>query len=186
MRIMGTITAITLAAALTACGSTDDDPPTNAQNEPTTTDNDTSDDVGTRDNPHAPGDTIDLGDWTITLGPTNLDATDDVTADGMNEIEDGHTAIMVEVDATYTGPDSAIVWTDIGIIYIGGDGNSYDSSSAYCGPVENGLLQAREQFTDATVTGNVCVAIPDGADGGAWKIEPRFDRNAEDVFVAVD
>lgn len=181
-------TSIALTLALTACGSK----PAPLANDQSDTGNDTeatedtsTDNPGTRDNPYAPGDPIDLGDWTITLSETNLDATDEVTANSFNEIEDGHTAIMVAVEATYTGDESSTVWIDVGIEYVGGDGNTYDSANAYCGLVDDGLLQVREQYPDATVTGNVCVAVPAEAADGTWKVERR-GPSGDTAFVSVE
>lgn len=187
MRTTPILATAALALALTACGAgggpaplADDKPDTETEAA------DAGTEAGTRDNPYNAGDSIDLGDWTITLAATNLDATAEVeAANSLNEIPEGQTAIMVEVEATYTGDDSSTVWIDVGIEYIGGDGNTYDSTNAYCGPVDNSLLQVREQYTDATVTGTVCVTIPDGAEDGTWKLERRGINGAE-AFVGLD
>lgn len=187
MRTTPILATAALALALTACGAgpaplADDKPDTGTETEAA----DAGTEAGTRDNPYNAGDPIDLGDWTITLAATNLDATAEVeAANSLNEIEDGLTAIMVEVEATYTGDDSATVWIDVGIEYVGADGNTYDSTNAYCGPVDGGLLQVNEQYTDATVTGTVCVTIPDGAEGGTWKLERR-GINKPTAFVGLD
>lgn len=188
MRTTPILATAALALALTACGAGDNPAPL-ADDKPdteTAAADDANAEAGTRDNPYTAGDSIDLGDWTITLGATNLDATAEVeAANSFNEIPEGQTAIMVEVEATYTGDDSSTVWIDVGIEYVGADGNTYDSTNAYCGPVDGGLLQVNEQYTDATVTGTVCVTIPDGAEGGTWKVERRGINGAE-AFVGLD
>lgn len=167
-----------------------DEPPGGAESEP-----------GTRDNPLPPGATFSLSgpvdgegepvpQWEIALGPTDLDATDTVLAENQfNEIAEGRTAVMTEVTATYVGPESGNIAAHLRLRYLGNDGNTYEYGGGddYCGVIPNDLDHHGEQFTDATVTGNVCQAVPDDViDGGMWIVALSFALDDQRVFVATE
>ena len=178
MRTTPMLAAAALVLTLAACGN---DPAPAAEDDTPVADTV----AGSRDNPHAAGETVDLGDWTITLGPTDTDAADQLKNAHDDITEDSH-VIMVDVTATYTGADAGTVWADVGIDYVGGDGNTYNSANAYCGLIEGtSLSEHRDQYPDATVTGTVCVAVPAEAADGTWKLERRGINGAE-AFVGLD
>ena len=178
MRTTPILAATVLAVTLAACGN---DPAPAAEDDTPVADTA----AGSRDNPHAAGETVDLGDWTITLGPTDTDAADQLKNAHDDITEDSH-VIMVDVTATYTGADAGTVWADVGIDYVGGDGNTYNSANAYCGLIEGtSLSEHRDQYPDATVTGAVCVAVPAEAADGTWRLTNRGGDRAT-AFVGLD
>lgn len=144
---------------------------------------------GTRENPLAPGVTFAVGDWTVQLDTTNLDADDLVAAE--NEFNEppaeGRRFVMVEATVTYTGDDSGIPWVDLSFEFYGSDGNTFGTSlDDYCGVIANPLEDHGEMFPDASATGNVCVSVPtDQIDGGAWIVEEPLAVETDRTFVAL-
>lgn len=156
---------------------------------------------GTYANPLPAGTTFVLSDWVedspdepvelweVTLEPTNQDATDEVLAEGeFNEIAEDRAAVMVPVMLTHVGPEAGEPWLDLEFQFVGADGNTYSTGpDDYCGVIPNDLADHGEMFPGATVTGNVCQAVPDDViDGGAWIVALSFAWDDERVFVSVD
>lgn len=159
-----------------------------------------SDPVGTYTNPVPAGTTFVLSApidrqaepvalWEITLDPTDTDATDQVLAENeFNEIAEGRRAVMTAVTATYVGPQTGNAWLDLSFTYLGSDGNTFAlAESDYCGVVPNDLDDYGEQFPGASVTGNVCKAVPeDVIDGGMWIVALHLSLDDQRVFVSTD
>ncbi len=127
--------------------------------------------------------------WEVTLDPTDQDATDEVLAENpFNEIAEGRTAAMVPVTLTYVGPEAGDPWLDLDFRFVGTDGNTYSAGpDDFCGVIPNDLADRGEMFPGATVTGNVCHAVPDDViDGGAWMVVLTFAWDDQRVFVSVD
>jgi hypothetical protein len=143
---------------------------------------------GSRTNPLPAGASFELADWTVTVGETDLDATDELLAENeFNEISAGRVAVMARVDLVYTGAESGTPWADLSFGFLGAGGNVYNFGRYdYCGVIPNDLADVGEMFPDADGGGNVCVAVPeDEVTDGAWVIEDALALDPERVFVAV-
>lgn len=144
--------------------------------------------LGTRENPVPAETSFEVTNWVVELGETDTDATETIMAENQfNEIAGSRVAVMVEVEATYTGPDSGTPWIDLTTSFHTAAGNTYGTGADdYCGVVPNDLMDLGEMFTDASGSGNVCVAIPaDEVEGGSWIVELLFSFDPERVFVAL-
>ncbi len=140
---------------------------------------------GTRQNPLAPGTAFTVGDWTVDLAPTNVDADEVVLAENMfnDAPPDGERFVMVEVTTTYNGDDSGTPWIDLRFRFMGADGNTHDEGE--CGVIPDPLFDVGEMFPGATASGNVCVSVPvDQIEGGAWIVEATFSFDSDRTFVA--
>lgn len=73
---------------------------------------------------------------------------------------------------------SASVW-DLDFGFVGDDGRSYDDN---CGVVPGELMDVGEMYPDAEADANVCLAVPERADG-LWTVAARF---TDPVFFAAD
>jgi hypothetical protein len=156
--------------------------------------------AGTYDNPLPAGTTFVLSEgmddaaqpeelWEVTLDTTDQDATDRVMAEFEgNEIAEGRTPAMVPVTLTYVGPQTGTPGIDLDFRIVGSDGNTYSSApDDFCGLIPEDLADHGEMFPGATVSGNVCYAVPDGViEGGAWIVALSFAWDDQRVFVSVD
>lgn len=140
--------------------------------------------AGTRQNPLPPGTAFTVGDWTVELAPTNVDADELVLAENMfnDPPGDGERFVMVEVTTTYNGDDSGTPWIGLDFRFIGADGNTFNER---CGVIPDALFDVGEMFPGATASGNVCATVPiDQIDGGAWIVEASFSFDSDRTFVA--
>lgn len=197
----GTQTEDTESAETEDTVATEDDETTDeqAESDEETEAEETTDDAvdaggsaGTREDPYAVGDSIELGDWTIVINSVTLDATDEVMAE--NQFNDppaeGRQFVMVNMDATYDGEETGTAWLDLSQRVLGSGGNTFGSGGAmedYCGSIPNDLNDGGEQFPGATVTGNVCISVPaDQLDDALMILEESLSFSNDRVFVALD
>lgn len=142
--------------------------------------------LGTREAPLAAGESVTLGDWTVTVGATDTDPFDKLLeANQFNDPpEDGHAYLMAPVEVTFDGEEPATPWVSLSLKVVGGDGITYDG---YCGVLPDSLNDVGEMYAGSTSSGNVCVAVPEAAiDGAVWKVEESFSWDDAKAFFALD
>lgn len=126
---------------------------------------------GTRDDPLAIGETVSNDEWTVTLGQP-AEAWGAIAAE--NRFNDppapGMEYWVVPVRATYTGSDTGNPTWDITVQFVGSDNRTY---SDYCGVIPDPLSDIGELYAGGVAEGNVCVAVPAGADG-LWTLKTGF------------
>lgn len=142
-------------------------------------------DTGTRSEPLAAGSTVTVGDWSVTVGATSLDASAEIAAENSfnDPPADGHAFVMAPVDLTYLGDGSDTPWVSLSFTLVGGDGNTYDER---CGVIPSPLRDISEMYTDASASGNVCVEIAEAAlDGAAWRVTESFSFDDAEARFAL-
>jgi hypothetical protein len=209
---VATFAALVAAAALTACSGAAEQPeaaetsqsPATSEPVPETSEPEPSPEPttaapaevekGTRDNPYSPGEPFAIGDWEVTLGETDPDATPEVIAEQMELYggdesyttppDPGHLYITVPVTATYNGAESDDPGFALSYAYVAADGNTYANIIPVGAPDD--LTMKGELYPGGTATGNVLQMV-EAADvsGGAWRITETFwESTAGEVFVA--
>ncbi|TDE94976.1 hypothetical protein EXU48_09370 [Occultella glacieicola] len=148
--------------------------------------NDTS-----REQPAALGTSVTLvndpGEWEVSLGEPDYGADARVLEhDDLNEpAPDGLSYVVVPVTVTYHGPDRANAGADLWVSFVGADGRSYDEASLYAsdayveGP--DSLFYYGDLYDGGSLTGNVTLAIPEGAEADAasvWRVESIWTADA--------
>jgi hypothetical protein len=127
---------------------------------------------GSKDNPFPIGQPVSNQEWQVTLGAPHEDWAA-IAAE--NQFNDPPTAGMeywiVPVTATYTGDKTGNVQFDISVKFVGSDNRTYDDS---CGVIPNPLSDVGALYKGGSAQGNVCVAVPSGADG-LWSVSTGFD-----------
>jgi hypothetical protein len=132
---------------------------------------DDGDQAGSRQNPLPIGQSVSNEDWDVTLGAPR-EAWTEVRSE--NEFNDppasGMEFWIVPVTATYKGEDTGNTGFDIQVKFVGSDNRTYDD---YCGVIPNPLADIGELYKGGEAAGNVCVAVPAGADG-LWSVTTGF------------
>ena len=77
---------------------------------------------------------------------------------------------MVPVTATYKGDETGSTAFDISVKFVGVDNRTYGD---YCGVIPDPLADIGELYKGGEAAGNVCVAVPAGADG-LWSVSTGF------------
>lgn len=145
--------------------------------------------AGTRENPLPAGSTVELGSWTVTLGPSNADATEAVMSE--NEFNEppaeGRQFVLAPVTAVYGGDESGLAWMELTIEFVGSAGNTFGSAfEDDCGVIPSPLIDQGEVFAGGEVSGNVCVSVPaDQIAGGAWSVSESFSFDDARFFVGI-
>lgn len=142
--------------------------------------------TGTRDAPLALGETRKISDgsaWIVGITGSNLDAADEVLdADPYQEgPSDGERFVVATLSVTVDAEALETQGFDIGdgvdpfmsvyLEFVGSDGRGYDEAGAVCF-TDDPLSSAGAIYEDeVTVTGDICLTVPEGAvDGGLWRI----------------
>ena len=81
---------------------------------------------------------------------------------------------LVPVIATYTGNGTGSPAFDINVKFVGSDNRTYDER---CGVIPAPLADVGELYEGGVAEGNVCVAVPAGADG-LWTLATGFNDPA--------
>jgi hypothetical protein len=130
---------------------------------------------GSRANPFPIGTPVTNKDWQVTLGAPR-EAGAEVAAE--NQFNDSPKAGMqfwiVPVTATYTGDTTGNLAFGISVKFVGADNVTYDDR---CGVIPTPLDDVGDLYKDGTAQGNVCVAVPAGADG-LWSLATGFGAPA--------
>jgi hypothetical protein len=126
---------------------------------------------GSRENPLPIGQTVNNQDWDLTLSAPR-EAWADIAAE--NQFNDpskpGMEYWIVPITATYTGDDTGHTAFDISVKFVGSDNKTYDDR---CGVIPAPLDDVGELYKGGVAKGNVCVAIPAGAEG-LWTVSTGF------------
>lgn len=142
--------------------------------------------LGTRDNPYPLGTEISSSDWTVVVNSVDFDADAAIASENQfNESpEDGHTYILVNLTATYTGddPDGGEPW--VSVSYVSPGGNTFRPSDR---PVvePDSFDRIATLFHGASETGNFALHVPaEDVENGVLSVEPEMF--ADTAYLAVD
>ncbi len=128
-------------------------------------------DAGSRTNPLPLGETVSNRDWKVTLGVPREAGAEVAAENPFNDPpEPGMEYWMVPVTATYTGSDTGHAGFGITVAFVGADNRTY---SDRCGVIPDDISDVGALYKGGEAKGNVCVAIPAGADG-LWSVSTGF------------
>ncbi len=136
---------------------------------------------GTRDNPLPMGTTIVIGtpespEWEVTVGPSTLNATDEVLAENQfnDPPESGFQYALLNLTVTYIGETSGMPWVDLSVSYVGVDAVTYQPFDSFA-VAPKSFNDINELFPGGTGSGNIVIAIPsDTASEGTWRVGASF------------
>ena len=137
--------------------------------------------LGSFDQPAPVNSTAEFSEWDVTYLGSRI-GTDEVLEENQfnDPPEDGYEFVFIEIQATYTGPESGDFWIDFITSIVGGQGNTFDES---CGVIPNDITDTGETFPGGTVTGYECVAAPvDQFEGAKVSVEEFTFVNEQRVF----
>jgi hypothetical protein len=125
---------------------------------------------GSRENPLPIGQTASNEEWTVVLGQPAESWSLVAAENQFNEPPaSGMEFWMVPVRATYTGTATGNPW-EVSVKFVGSDNRTYSDS---CGVIPSPLTDVGELYPGGVAEGNVCVAVPAGADG-LWTVSTGF------------
>ena len=134
-------------------------------------DDDGQAEAGTRENPFPIGQPVRNQEWEVTLGAPREAWTQIAAENQFNEPpQAGMEYWLVPVTATYTGDDTGNPSFDINVKFVGSDNRTYDER---CGVIPTPLDDVGELCKGGVAEGNICVAVPAGADG-LWTLSTGF------------
>jgi hypothetical protein len=117
--------------------------------------------AGTRENPLPVGSTAKIGDWDVTVVKVQPNANAAIASE--NQFNDppasGNQYVMATVQAKYVGAESGTFWTDMTEKFYGSGGNTFGTASVVA---PNQISDTGETFPNATVSGNIVFAVPEG------------------------
>jgi hypothetical protein len=146
------------------------------------------DTTGTRETPLAIGETRLLAEgsaWTVGMTASSIDAADAILSADQYAERPAEGEVFVLGTVTITVGEESLVaqghdlqsagvtpGIELNVEFVGSNGNSYNGSSGTTCYTESMLYMTGAVYTDgATVTGDVCVAVPaEAAEGGLWRI----------------
>ncbi|WP_426324998.1 hypothetical protein [Microbacterium sp. E-13] len=140
--------------------------------------------VGTRENPHPLGTTLQGDEWAVTINSVTFGATGAVLAE--NQFNDappeGYEYILINTTAVYSGPDSDFGWS-IGVDYVTPTGET-KTVADHSAVAPGGFDSSAEVYTGGTIAGNIVIAVPSAtaADG---VLAVKVDTFGDPAFVAV-
>jgi hypothetical protein len=135
---------------------------------------------GSREHPFPVGTPVGNDDWEIVVGEPREAWAEILDENEFNEPPpEGTEFYIVPVTATYTGDESGLAWVDLTFEFVGTDSVTY---SDYCGVIPNDLADVGELYDGGVAEGNVCIAVPAGADG-LWTVSALF---GDPVFLTAD
>ncbi|MBD8062299.1 hypothetical protein [Oceanitalea stevensii] len=140
------------------------------------------DEEGTRSNPYPVGTPVTDGEWEVTLGEPREGWSEIQAENQFNEAPaEGTEFYLVPVTATYLGDETGLPWMDLSVQFVGSDARTYTDS---CGVIPGDLMDVDELYEGGVAEGNVCVAVPEGADG-LWTLSTGWGGNTV-FFTAAD
>ena len=122
--------------------------------------------LGSRYNPIPLGQVVDtlrwqMPYWAIVVSATNPNANQEVlAAEGWKESpQPGNQFFMVELEATYLGPESTFFYRDFTLKTVGQSAVVYDYG-LHCGLIPDLFPISTELFTGGVIRGRVCWEVP--------------------------
>ncbi|WP_335989706.1 hypothetical protein [Glycomyces sp. MUSA5-2] len=179
-------------AALSACGTGDDT--TGGGSDDTGSDTTTAAEEAAEEgtatgdglSPEAPlpaGSTVEIGDWTLSVGDVQLDATDAIMAE--NEFNtppaDGNALAMFTVDGTYNGAETGTLWLDA-TVGIWADGVMSETCTNV---VPNDIIDATEVTAGGTSSGATCAEIPADAEQTLIYVEDVWSLDGTVYYIEI-
>ncbi|WP_199039092.1 hypothetical protein [Glycomyces salinus] len=113
------------------------------------------------DAPLEPGASVEIADWSVSVGEVVLDATDQILDhDSFNEApEAGRQYIMIELVTTYNGADASDPYLDL-------DWDLWDGTLVdHTEPIvllPNDLMDVRDVAGGESASGNIFLEVPEG------------------------
>lgn len=124
---------------------------------------------------HTLGDVVTINQvWEVTLQDPTMDATEDVLAASAQNPQPASGAVFatVYVSATNTSQEPRTLYDEIGVTYIGADGEQIASADAV-GPEDAYVAPTVEP--GETVAGSYVFEVPAGTSEGYWLVGPADD-----------
>lgn len=141
--------------------------------------------LGSRNNPFALGNSVDINEWKVQVINVNKDAlqlvmaTDDYASPPKLNVK----YVLFNIKATYFGGMSGEPSSDLRFKIVGSSGNTFTQS---CGYYVDTFSNNGETFSGATVTGNLCFSVDSNQiDGATISIQGEFS-SPERQFISVD
>lgn len=142
--------------------------------------------LGSRRNPIPLGQEAQVGDWTVKVLGATLDATQAILDENQfnDPPEAGYQYVLVNLEATYDGTESATFWVEMSYTFVGSGGNTYESGMAVA---PDPITDEGEVFPGASVSGNLVFAVAsDQVSGGTLSLEQAFSFEETRVFFALE
>ena len=139
---------------------------------------------GSRDNPFLAGEQLESDEWSIVVGPTDLDANEEVAAGNMfNEPPAaGHQYIRVPITVSYRGTEAATTM-DVGIAYVAESGETYETYDTSVSADDSNPYQ--ELYEGGTASYYEYLMVPsEGIEDGLIRVTAGLFDGAE-AFVAL-
>jgi hypothetical protein len=126
---------------------------------------------GSRENPFPIGQSVHNEEWQVTLGAPHESGAAIAAENQFNDPPDaGMEYWIVPVTATYTGNKTGNAGFDVSVKFVGSDNRTYENS---CGVIPNPLNEVGALYKSGSAQGNVCMAVPAGAEG-LWTVSTSF------------
>jgi hypothetical protein len=145
---------------ITAGASGDEESTTRTTTTPTTSTTEPPSGLGTQADPFSFGSTAPVGDWDVTVLELR-EATAEVTAANRSNDppSDGFVYVLVRLRGTFQGDGEGDFFTDLGVGYLGRDGQTYRDYD--CRVVEpDSILDQPAAKAGKSVEGNLCLQVP--------------------------
>lgn len=128
---------------------------------------------GSRANPLSIGQPVSNEKWTVVIGQPR-EAWSLIEAENLynNPPEPGMEFWMVPVRAAYKGTATGNAAWEVFVKFVGSDNRTYEDG---CGVISDPLTGVGELYPGGVAEGNVCVAVPAGADG-LWTVTTGFGK----------
>jgi hypothetical protein len=137
----------------------------------TARDDDGQAEAGTRENPFPIGQPVKNQEWEVIVGAPREAWAEIAAENQFNEpAQAGMEYWLVPVTATYTGNDTGSPSFDVNVEFVGSDNRTYNER---CGVIPAPLGDVGELYKGGVAEGNICVAVPAGADG-LWTVSTGF------------
>ncbi len=127
------------------------------------------------------GETAELGDFAVAVTGVDLDAADDLEAQG-NPAADGR-YVVVTADVTNTSDAPQGVYLGLNVSYLSAAGTSYDEFTCDAS-FEGQAVDLDDVEPGATTPVSWCLVVPEAeAGGGVVVVAPTFDLTGSDTGV---
>lgn len=141
---------------------------------------------GSREEPMPLGQAAQIGQWQVKVVSVDPDATGLITSDEWSDPpQAGNQYVLVTLEATYTGSESASFWADMTYSFVGSKGNTFGEPKGFA-VSPSPIFEAGEAFSGASITGDALFEVAsDQVVGGVIMIE-EFTYEGERVFFAIE